>query len=239
MAAADTVEAVWEALLGAVEAAGFGQAIYALTRFKTETGMGERMGHLVLSNYPTAYMKKFVGPLERYRVAPMAQWALANVGVKSWSYVDTIRDSLTPEQHDLLDLNREFGLIAGITIAFPNSRKHEKGGMGIALNPGTGTQADADALWAQHGALLELICGVAHLKFLSLPMPVRVLSPRQREVLEWIGEGKSTADVAAILGVSVATVDKHLRKAREALNVETTAQAVLKASVYNQIYTRD
>ncbi|MEJ2019255.1 MAG: helix-turn-helix transcriptional regulator, partial [Maritimibacter sp.] len=63
------------------------------------------------------------------------------------------------------------------------------------------------------------------------------LTERQREVLSWIGDGKSNLDVATILGVSVATVEKHLRLARERLGVETTAQAVLKASFQNQIYT--
>lgn len=237
--AAKTVESVWEALHKAVEAAGFGQALYALTRFRTDNSMGEKMGHLILSSYPSEYMELFLGPKEHYRVAPMAQWALHNVGVKSWSYVRSIQDTLTPEQMEVLSINEVYGLTAGITIGFPNSRKHEKGGIGLALAPNSGTQDDADALWREHGACLELICNVAHLKFQSLPMPVRVLSPRQREVLEWIGEGKTTADVAQILKVSVAAIDKHLRNARNALNVETTAQAVLKASVYNQIYSAE
>ena len=38
------------------------------------------------------------------------------------------------------------------------------------------------------------------------------------------------------MGLQPATVEKHLRLARETLNVETTAQAVLKASVQNQMY---
>jgi LuxR family transcriptional regulator len=37
----------------------------------------------------------------------------------------------------------------------------------------------------------------------------------------------------------VATVEKHLRGARDALGVETTAQAVRKASVLNQIFRMD
>ncbi|WP_417248793.1 autoinducer binding domain-containing protein [Celeribacter sp.] len=234
--ASQTVECVWRALHQAIEAAGFGQALYALTRFRTDKSMGESMGHLILSSYPAEYMHAFIGPRERYRIAPMAQWALDNVGTQSWDYVETIRNSLSSEQLELIEFNAKYGLNAGITIGFPSSRRHEKGGIGLALAPHSGTQADANALWAKYGEVLETICHVAHLKFQTLPMPVRVLSPRQREVLEWVGEGKSTADVAEILGVTIATVDKHLRNAREALNVETTAQAVLRASVYNQIY---
>jgi LuxR family transcriptional regulator len=38
------------------------------------------------------------------------------------------------------------------------------------------------------------------------------------------------------MGLTPATIEKHLRLARDALEVETTAQAVLKASMQNQIF---
>jgi hypothetical protein len=42
-----------------------------------------------------------------------------------------------------------------------------------------------------------------------------------------------------IMGLTSATVEKHLRLAREALAVDTTAQAVLKASFSNQMFVLD
>ena len=82
---------------------------------------------------------------------------------------------------------------------------------------------------------------MAHLKILTLPYtpPNQNLTKRQREALEWIGDGKTTADTAALMGLTPATVEKHLRLARAALNVETTAQAVLKASFQNQMFALD
>ncbi|CRL11354.1 hypothetical protein NIT7321_02209 [Phaeobacter italicus] len=41
------------------------------------------------------------------------------------------------------------------------------------------------------------------------------------------------------MGLTTATVEKHLRLAREALSVETTAHAVLKAALHNQMYTME
>jgi len=66
------------------------------------------------------------------------------------------------------------------------------------------------------------------LKLSSLPHYTGevVLTKRQREVLEWIGDGKTTQDTAIILGLTPATVEKHLRLAPEALHVDTTAQAL-------------
>jgi LuxR family transcriptional regulator len=46
-------------------------------------------------------------------------------------------------------------------------------------------------------------------------------------------------DIATIMGLTPATVEKHLRLAREALNVDTTAQAVLKAALQNQMFISD
>ncbi|MEP3034604.1 MAG: sigma factor-like helix-turn-helix DNA-binding protein, partial [Pseudoruegeria sp.] len=46
----------------------------------------------------------------------------------------------------------------------------------------------------------------------------------------------TTQEIAQIMGLTAATVEKHLRLAREVLDVETTAQAVLKASFNNQIF---
>ena len=57
--------------------------------------------------------------------------------------------------------------------------------------------------------------------------------------MEWVSDGKTTADIAVLMGLTVATVEKHLRNAREAMNAETTAQAVMKATLQNQIFAMD
>jgi len=67
----------------------------------------------------------------------------------------------------------------------------------------------------------------------------RLLTARQAEVLELVADGKTMQDIALLLDRNVATVEKHLRGARDALGVETTAQAVRKASILNQIFRLD
>ena len=82
-------------------------------------------------------------------------------------------------------------------------------------------QREVDAMGAQHGAGIMLLKNVAHLKILTLPCvpPNQSLTIRQREALEWVGDGKTMQDIAAIMGLTQATFEKHLRLAREALNV--------------------
>jgi LuxR family quorum-sensing system transcriptional regulator CciR len=51
------------------------------------------------------------------------------------------------------------------------------------------------------------------------------LTPRQRECLAWSLDGKSSADMAVMLGISARTVDGHIADACRALGVRTRIQA--------------
>jgi DNA-binding NarL/FixJ family response regulator len=49
--------------------------------------------------------------------------------------------------------------------------------------------------------------------------PLDVLTPRQREILQLIAEGRSTKDIASLLDVSVKTVETHRAQLMERLDV--------------------
>lgn len=51
-----------------------------------------------------------------------------------------------------------------------------------------------------------------------------VLTPRQREVLQLVAEGRSVKEIAATLNVSVKTVEYHKAQIMEQLNLHTTAE---------------
>ena len=55
------------------------------------------------------------------------------------------------------------------------------------------------------------------------------LTPREREVLQWVAAGKTDRDIAAIVGASVRTVHKHLQHIYAKLGVETRTAAVMRA----------
>jgi DNA-binding NarL/FixJ family response regulator len=56
--------------------------------------------------------------------------------------------------------------------------------------------------------------------------PVDLLSPREREVLQLIAEGKTNKEVATKLNLSVYTVDSHRGKIMEKLNLHSTGELV-------------
>jgi DNA-binding CsgD family transcriptional regulator len=53
-------------------------------------------------------------------------------------------------------------------------------------------------------------------------------SPRETEVLNWMGRSKSTTDIATIMGVSTATIDTFVRRIFAKLEVNDRISAVLK-----------
>jgi DNA-binding NarL/FixJ family response regulator len=55
------------------------------------------------------------------------------------------------------------------------------------------------------------------------------LTPRAAEVLLWVAQGKTNADIGMILSISESTVKKHLLEIFEKLSVETRSAAALRA----------
>jgi DNA-binding CsgD family transcriptional regulator len=54
------------------------------------------------------------------------------------------------------------------------------------------------------------------------------LTHREREVAGWLGAGKTNRDIAAIVGASPRTVEKHLEHIYQKLGVETRTAAVMR-----------
>jgi len=67
------------------------------------------------------------------------------------------------------------------------------------------------------------------LEFLPRTPWTERLTPREAEVLQWIACGKTDADVAALLGLSPRTVQKHLEHIYLKLGVETRTAAAMRA----------
>ncbi len=57
------------------------------------------------------------------------------------------------------------------------------------------------------------------------------LSHREVEILKWIGDGKTSAETAAILNLAVDTVNYHLKKAITKLGAANRTGAVIKAAL--------
>ena len=235
---APSIEDLWSLHCDKMAAYGFDRLLYGFTRYRTMTSLGDPEDFVILTNHSTAYTDVFMGQ-GLYFHAPMVKWALQHEGDCSWRVVTDMMASgtLTDSERKVIEFNRSMNVTAGYAISFKSISPRTKGAIALTACEGM-SQDEADAVWAEHGRDIVIFNNVAHLKILTLPYagPSRELTKRQREALQWVGDGKTTQDIALLMGLTAATVEKHLRLARENLNVETTAQAVLKAAFLNQMF---
>jgi DNA-binding CsgD family transcriptional regulator len=132
---------------------------------------------------------------------------------------------LTPAQIDFLREVEELGLGDGLAIPVfgPNGRN---GYVGLAL--GHRRDETSEELLHEFQAIAQL----AHQRYCELittgtPEPVS-LSPREKEVLEWVARGKSNSAISGILGISANTVDTHLRRTYDKLGVSDRTTAAIR-----------
>ncbi len=238
---AQSLEELWPAHTKQMAGYGFDRLIYGFTRYRTRTSLGDPDDFTILSNHSPEYVKGFVEN-GLYFHAPMLRWALENEGAGSWrkTYENFDLGSLTDEQIKVVEFNLRMKVTAGYTVSFKSVSPRSKGAISLAAKVGM-LQEEVEEIWAEHGDDIHLMNNVAHLRILTLPYspPNRGLTKRQREALEWVGDGKTTQDIAILMGLTAATVEKHLRLARESLSVETTAQAVLKTALLNQMFVME
>ncbi len=239
--AAPSIEELWDMHVAQMAEYGFDRLLYGFTRYRTSTSLGDPDDFVVLSNHCSDYMDVFVGE-GLYHHAPMVHWALDNDGACSWRVMAEMMatDTLTRQERKVVDFNMSMGVTCGYSISFKSMSPRTKGAIALTARRGQ-DQDTCDEVWQAHGDDIILLNNIVHLRILTLPYhaPGRALTRRQKEVLGWVGDGKTVQDIAVLMELTPATVEKHLRLAREAMGVETTAQAVLKAAFQNQIFVLD
>jgi LuxR family transcriptional regulator len=238
LALAQSLDDVWDLHCRAMAEFGFDRVIYGLTRVTGAHGsLGDFDDALVLSNHGQSYDDEFINT-QMFLDAPGFRWAREHTGAIGWGALWADTGQLSDREREIIAFQQSWNAHSGYTVSISHNTARTFAVVSLTGRPDL-SQTDLDAIWAAEGCRIWTMNTVMHLKILALPHRVKgqALSTRQREALEWVGEGKSYQDIATIMGVSMATVEKHLRLAREKLRVSTTSQAVLKAAFQNQIYT--
>lgn len=234
MITAPNIEAVWNLFTEAVSGFGFANILYGGTRFPERGIIGDVRDAMILHHGPREYADIYLGE-ELYLHSPTYDWAEHNRGFVSWP--EAIRQHGRPPTHQqmrIAQLNAQFGFMAGYVGSLNDIVPGMRGVIGLSPSGGL-SQADADSLWSEVGNSIAILSNLMHLRVSTLPFTGlrRPLTTRQRETLEWYSQGKTTQDIATIMGLSIATIEKHLRMARDSLDAQTTAHAVKKAASLN------
>ena len=230
---------MWVHHLDNMQNFGFDRMIYAATLVSGQKGWGDLDDRLVLTNYPSPVIDAFFKDSLHEEAAKVAH-PTRGPGAYSWndSYNTTGEgQDLSEAEQRHLDLCQQWDITAGYTIWFNGFGQRRKAVIGLCARKDL-SQDEVDANWEIFGREVQTLCNIMHLKAATLPAPAHrdLLTSRQRQVLNLIAEGHSVQSVADTINRSPATVEKHLRLAREALNAETTANALRKAAELNQLF---
>jgi LuxR family transcriptional regulator len=236
LAAAVSQDEVWRLHCSRMAKFGFDRLLYFHTRFRAPDGFGNPDDALFLSSHAPDITRRYVDD-GLFRHDPVLGWATRKAGARSWRAAFSSLGEGDRNQRQSRSLHSLMNVDAGYTIAFSHASPRAVGYIHLAARADLDQDA-ADAIWDRDGRQIETMNHIVNLKLITLPRTDKRggLTARQREALEWVGEGKSYREIAQIMGVTPATVEKHLRLARAKLGVDTTAQAILKATMQNQIF---
>ena len=109
---------------------------------------------------------------------------------------------------------------------------------GITLGASMG-EAAFKTVMGEHGATLTSIAYLFHNSCIRQLWHERhggkSLSPRERDCLRYLADGKRQDAIAHAMGVALVTVEMHLRAVRQKLGAQTLNEAVAKALVLGEI----
>ncbi len=187
---------------------------------------------VVMVDYPLVWLQRF--STMNYARRDPVYWA-ARRQTLPFQWSDRIfREALASDQLRILHEAAEVGLADGITIpihapdALPASCSLVIGPDGV--DPLNAQKATWYAVYAHECA--------RRLRLAELPAKPE-LSPRERQCVQLLGQGKNDGDMAMILGLSEHTVHNIVRRAMGKYGVASRVQAFVRALKDGQIRLED
>ncbi len=189
---------------------------------------------VLLHDYPEEWAKVYTG-FDLAGKDPVRRACGRSFVGFSWQQLEHIVP-LTRGDRQMLAVGRECGINDGFTVP-----RHLPG-----LAQGTCTFAVAPdkelplAMLTMAELAGSLALAVAlNLSGISPEVSAPILSDRQRECVLWAARGKTSAETAIILGISLETVNQHLKVSRERYGVHCKQMLILKAMFDGLISFKD
>ncbi len=174
--------------------------------------------NLINISYPTEWLNLYAW--KQYHLTdPIVRSNFKHFKVQYWT--DTYK--IHPPSKDFILLAEDFGLRTGYTHGAQEADRNAGSLFSVSGNS------------VEHSyrteAILEYVMPHFHqalLRILNLSNTEKhtMLSHREKEVLEWISNGKSTWEISVLLGVSENTVKFHVKNIFKKLDVISRTQAV-------------
>jgi DNA-binding CsgD family transcriptional regulator len=215
-----TTEALWQTMLAYFRSCGAEMISYRHIHGDPDA---EEAPTIFQEGFPQAFVDRFYAE-ELFRGNPVVAHALKTTKPIFWKDAGRLAD-LSPENRAFM---RELqSVLPGEGLLIQVFGPLQRNG---TVNIGFGEVAPRHE--PSKVREIQLAAQSGHLHYCEL-VPVdpdrdKVLTAREREVLEWISKGKSNSVIAEILGISVHTVDTHVRRIFRKLEVNDRTTAAVK-----------
>ncbi len=158
----------------------------------------------VIGSYPDDWLAHYQAQ-DYARIDPALLHGLRSSEMVVWD------DALFCESHQLWGEAREHGLRVGATLPLRSSNQ-TLSVLSVARQAGRISRAEGAMVRLHLRCLIEhAMQRLAELGHPMLSQPSITLSHRERQVLQWTADGKSSGEIALILDISINTVNFHLK----------------------------
>lgn len=181
-------------------------------------------------NYPKEFLNRYFEN-KYYLNDHVVDELLATREIQHWGTVDKKYRSVENREPSTLEAI-EFGLKDGLTFGALDEDQligttFSFAGKTIENNERTKTIITY-AVTHLSEALKKLLYQKGHKQH-------KLLSPREKEILLWMKEGKTSWEISTILGIAERTVNFHVSNARKKLNASNRSQAIAKAIAMGEL----
>ncbi|MER9243905.1 LuxR family transcriptional regulator [Mesorhizobium sp. M0633] len=178
----------------------------------------------IMLNYPDEWRQRYV-EMGYGRIDPIIKASLKRAGAFRWSEVHNDA-STTEDERRVLDEAATFGLRSGISV--PLRGPNDSLAIMSFARPWNREFPNKTISY------LQLAAVHFHLRAAKFENPngvgeVPKLSVRERECILWVTRGKSSWETGKILGISVNTVNFHIKNVMRKLNTVSRTAAAIKA----------
>ncbi|AVN23565.1 MULTISPECIES: LuxR family transcriptional regulator AbaR [Acinetobacter] len=180
---------------------------------------------IMLNNYPEAWQKRY---LEQHyvKIDPTVQHCMVSLQPLVWSS----QSAKTQEEKDFWEEARSYGL----NVGWAQSSRDFIGTRGMLTLARSSDQLSekeqkaqyTNMYWLSQTVHSSIAKVVNEMEFAQFNL---YLTNREKEALRWTAEGKTSAEIAQILGVTERTVNFHLGNSMQKLNVNNKISAAIRA----------
>ena len=214
-------EKICAAIMKELEWFGFS----CVTSFTIPGPGGHLKDNIWLNNRPAEYVERYQE--KNYVIHdPIVKELRLNMNPYSWGDVRERRD-LKKSERTIIDEGREFGAHDGFIIPIVSLAGSlslfSPCGRDPDLSPRSRAALEIIGIYS-HQALTRALVRRQRGEVVHTP-----LTPREREIMQWVAIGKTDEEIADILSISTTTVTSHVEHAKQKLDAFRRTYAVVQA----------